>query len=51
MRVRVDPSEPHRIQLVQWFELGIRVPPAVRELAEFLKFVGIDVRHGESSPS
>ena len=45
VRVVVDPAEPDRIQFVQRLELGIRVPPAMREIAEFLEFVGIGVRH------
>ena len=44
MRVRVDPVEPNRVQFMQRLELGVRVPPAMRELAEFLQFVGIDVQ-------
>ena len=36
MRVRVDPVEPYRVQFMQRLELGVRVPPAMRELAEFL---------------
>ena len=45
MRVRVDPVEAHRIQFMQRFELGVRVPPAMRKIAEFLQFVGIGIGH------
>ena len=45
MRKRVDPVEPHGIEFVQWLELRIRVPPAMSQLAEFLKLVGIGVDH------
>jgi hypothetical protein len=30
---------------MQRFELGVRVPPAMSQLAEFLKLVGIGVDH------
>ncbi len=40
MRMCVDPSEPERIQFMQWLEFGIGIPPTVREIAEFLQFVG-----------
>ena len=48
-RVRVDPVEANRIQFMQRFEFGIRVPPAMREIAEFLQFVGIGVGHKQCS--
>ena len=44
-RVRVDPVEPQRIDLVQRPEFAFRIPPAMRELAEFSQLVGIGVRH------
>ena len=39
----VDPVEPQRVDLVQRPELAVGVPPAVRELAEFLQLLRIDV--------
>ena len=41
--VPVDPVEPQRIDLVQRPELAVGIPPAVRELAEFLQLLRIDV--------
>ena len=39
----VDPVQAQRIDLVQRLELALRVPPAVRERAEFFQFPGIGV--------
>ena len=41
----VDPVQAQRVDLVQRPELALRVPPAVRELAEFLELGGVGV-HG-----
>jgi hypothetical protein len=43
--MRIDPTEPDRIQVVQGLEFGIRVPPPMGEVAEFLEFVRIGVGH------
>jgi hypothetical protein len=48
MRVRVDPPQADRIEFMQGFEFGIRVPPTMCKVAEFLQFVGIGVGHGGS---
>jgi hypothetical protein len=48
MRVRVDPAQANRIEFMQRFEFGVRVPPTMREVAKFLQFVGIGVGHGGS---
>src|SRR5205085_2338122 len=40
---RVDPAAAQRIDLVQRTELALRVPPAMRELAEFLEFRRVGV--------
>ena len=42
-REAVDPGEAQRVELVQRPELALRVPPAVRELAEFGELGGIGV--------
>src|SRR5690606_31257961 len=39
----VDPAQAQRVDLVQGFELGGGVPPAVGEVAELLQFCGIGV--------
>src|SRR5262249_16180222 len=39
----VDPFQAQRVDLVQRPELALRVPPAVRELREFLEFCGVRV--------
>jgi hypothetical protein len=45
VRLSIDPVEPDRIQFMQRFEFGVRVPPAMGEIAEFLQFVGIGIGH------
>ena len=45
--MRVDPIDAQRIDVVQRFEFAVGIPPAVRELAEFLDLGRIDVdAHG-----
>src|SRR6266850_2248243 len=46
-RAAVDPVEAQRVDVVQGAELAVRVPPAVRELAEFLQLcrVGVHRNH------
>src|SRR5438105_4904241 len=44
----VDPVEPQRIDLVQRAKLAVRIPPAMRELAELLELRRIDV-HAHAS--
>src|SRR4029077_1737782 len=38
-----DPVQAQRVDLVERLELALRIPPAVRERAEFLQFLGIGV--------
>src|SRR5262249_61175572 len=42
-RNTVDPGQAQRVDLVQRLELALRVPPAVRERAEFREFLRIGV--------
>jgi hypothetical protein len=49
MRVGVDPVQANGVEFVQRFEFGVRVPPTMREVAEFLQFVGIGVGHGKAA--
>ena len=41
----VDPLEPDRVQVVQGFEFGLRIPPAMREFTEFLQFMRVGIGH------
>src|SRR5262249_49923868 len=45
-----DPPQAQRIDLVQRPELAVRVPPAVRELAEFLQLGRVGVLFGCHAP-
>jgi hypothetical protein len=46
--VAVDPVEAQGVDLVERFELGFGVPPAVGEVTEFLQFGGIGVHETAS---
>ena len=46
--VVVDPVEAQGVDLVERFELGFGVPPAVGEVTEFLQFGGIGVHEAAS---
>ncbi len=48
-RKTVDPVQAQRIDLVERLELALRIPPAVRERAEFFQFPGVGVHIGLSS--
>jgi len=39
----VDPVQAQRVDLVERLELALRIPPAVRERAEFFQFLRIGV--------
>src|SRR4029077_11453494 len=43
LRDAVDPLQAQRIDLVERLELALRIPPAVRERAEFFQFLRIGV--------
>jgi hypothetical protein len=50
----VDPLQAQGVDLVQWPELALRIPPAVGEITEFGQFLGVDVVHagdGSEAPS
>src|SRR6266581_3009392 len=43
LREAVDPVQAQRVDLVERLELALRIPPAVRERAEFFQFLGVGV--------
>ena len=54
LRQPVDPGEAQRVEIVQRAELALRIPPAVRELAEFRELGRVCVlvrgRHKQKAP-